>query len=111
MRQTRLMVVTAICATIAVATVVSTHIVRGQTSPTIYDPYPPGILPSDIASEETRVQNEITVIFKNYFAQWQALTPPTVAGNPPILMNTGYDGTTNTRRPAAIRLDDISIPE
>ena len=27
---------------------------------------------------------------KNYLTQWQALTPPVVAGNPPILQNTGY---------------------
>jgi cytochrome c peroxidase len=69
-----------------------THIVRGQTavSPPIYNPYPPGILPSDIASEEMRVQTEIAGIFKNYVTQWQQLTPPVVAGNPPILMNTGY---------------------
>jgi cytochrome c peroxidase len=92
MRQTRLLIVVAVaCVTIAVGMAVSTHVVRGQASPTIYNPYPPGILPSDIASEETRVQREIAGIFKSYFAQWQALTPPVVAGNPPILMNTGYD--------------------
>ena len=91
MKQTRLMAIAVACATIATATVVSTHIVRGQSSPPIYNPYPPGILPSDIASEETRVQTEIAGIFKSYFTQWQALTPPVVAGNPPILMNTGYE--------------------
>jgi cytochrome c peroxidase len=91
MRQTRLLMVVAVaCVTIAAGMVVSTHIVRGQSSPPIYNPYPPGILPSDIASEETRVQTEIAGIFKSYFTQWQALTPPVVAGNPPILMNTGY---------------------
>ena len=92
MRQTRLLMVGAVaCVTIAAGMVVSTHIVRGQSSPPIYNPYPPGILPSDIASEETRVQTEIAGIFKTYFTQWQALTPPVVAGNPPILMNTGYE--------------------
>jgi len=75
---------------IAVAMVVSTHIVRGQSSPTPYNPYPPGILPSDIAPELTRVEGEITGIFNNYVTQWQAMTPPVVAGNPPILQNTGY---------------------
>jgi cytochrome c peroxidase len=92
MRQTRILMVVAVaCATIAVGMAVSTHIVRGQSSPPIYNPYPPGILPSDIASEETRVQTEIAGIEKSYLSQWQALTPPVVAGNPPILMNTGYD--------------------
>ena len=91
MRQTRLLMVVAVaCVTIAVGMAVSTHVVRGQASPPIYNPYPTGILPSDIASEETRVQTEIAGIEKSYVTQWQALTPPVVAGNPPILMNTGY---------------------
>jgi cytochrome c peroxidase len=91
MRQTRLLMVIAVaCVTIAAAMVVSTHIVRGQASPPVYNPYPPGILPADINSEEARVQREITGIFNNYLAQWHALTPPVVAGNPPILQNTGY---------------------
>ena len=92
MRQLRLwMVVAVVCATIAIGMVVTTHVVRGQSSPTIYNPYPSGILPTDIATELTRVETEITSIFNNYVTQWQALTPPVVAGNPPILQNTGYD--------------------
>jgi|HubBroStandDraft_6_1064221.scaffolds.fasta_scaffold47695_3 cytochrome c peroxidase len=92
MKQTRLLMVIAVaCVTIAAAMVVSTHIVRGQSSPPVYNPYPPGILPPDINSEEARVQREITGIFNNYLAQWHASTPPVVAGNPPILQNTGYD--------------------
>jgi cytochrome c peroxidase len=92
MKQLRLwMVVAVACATIAIGMVVTTHVVRGQSSPTIYNPYPSGILPTDIATELTRVQTEITSIFNNYVTQWQALTPPVVAGNPPILQNTGYD--------------------
>jgi cytochrome c peroxidase len=91
MRQTRLLMAIAVaCVTIAVGMAVSTHIVRGQSSPPVYNPYPPGILPSDINSEEARIQREIAGIFNNYLAQWHALTPPVVAGNPPILQNTGY---------------------
>src|ERR1700685_657928 len=90
MRQARLMAVAVACATIATATVVTTHIVHGQSSPPIYNPYPTGILPTDIASEETRGQTEISGIEQSCLAQCQALTPPVVAGNPPILMNTGY---------------------
>ena len=112
MRQTRLLMVVAVaCVTIAVGMAVSTHIVRGQSSPPIYNPYPTGILPSDIASEETRVQTEIAGIEK--------LSSHTVAsintsGNGRQPANT-YEhrlcGTTNTRRLTAIRLDYISIPE
>ena len=91
MKQSRLMAIAVACATIATATVVTTHIVHGQSAPPIYNPYPPGILPSNIASEETRVQTEIAGIEKSYITQWQALTPPVVAGNPPILQNTGYE--------------------
>jgi cytochrome c peroxidase len=92
MRRIRLLMVVAVaCVTIAVGMAVSTHVVRGQSSPTIYNPYPPGILPTNIASELTRVETEITGIFNNYVTQWQALTPPVVAGNPPILQNTGYE--------------------
>jgi cytochrome c peroxidase len=91
-RQRRLLMVIAVaCVTIAVGMAVTTHILRGQSSPTIYNPYPPGILPTDIASELGRVQTEITGIFNNYVTQWQAMTPPVVAGNPPILQNTGYE--------------------
>jgi cytochrome c peroxidase len=91
MRQTRLLMAIAVaCVTIAVGMSISTHLVRGQASPTPYNPYPPGILPPDIAPELTRVEREITGIFNNYVTQWKALTPPVVAGNPPILQNTGY---------------------
>ena len=92
MKQTRLLMVIAVaCVTIAVGMAVSTHIVRGQSSPPVYNPYPPGILPSDINSEEARIEREITGIFNSYLAQWHASTAPVVAGNPPILQNTGYD--------------------
>src|SRR5258708_4141856 len=91
MRQSRLLMVVAIvCVMIAVAMVVSTHIVRGQSSPTPYNPYPPGILPAEMAPELPRVEGKITGIFNNYPTQWQALTPPVGAGTPPILQNTGY---------------------
>jgi cytochrome c peroxidase len=56
-----------------------------------YNPYPPGILPSDLQSELLRVRREIETIFGRYFAEWQALTPPTPTGNPPTLQGTGYE--------------------
>src|SRR6267154_2181200 len=56
-----------------------------------YNPYPPGILPSDLQSELLRVRRETETIFGRYFAEWQALTPPTPTGNPPTLQGTGYE--------------------
>jgi cytochrome c peroxidase len=63
---------------------------QGQTFP-IYNPYPPGILPADLDSEIARVQGEVRTIFGRYLAQSQALTPPTLTGNPPTLQGAGYD--------------------
>src|SRR3984885_10140829 len=75
-------------ATVAVAMCFSHDIVHGQTAPA-YNPYPTGILPSDINSEIARVLREIGVIENEALTQWKALPAPTVAGNPPILQNSG----------------------
>jgi cytochrome c peroxidase len=63
-----------------------------------YNPYPalpgsvpPNILPPDLQRELLRVRREIQTIFGRYFAEWQALTPPTLTGQPPTLQGTGYD--------------------
>jgi cytochrome c peroxidase len=56
-----------------------------------YNPYPPGILPSDLQSELLRVRREIQTIEARYFGEWQALTPPTLTGNPPTRTGTGYE--------------------
>jgi cytochrome c peroxidase len=55
----------------------------------IYDPYPSGILPSNIAPEIQRVMREEDAIEREAVNAWHALTPPTVTGNPPIQQNTG----------------------
>ena len=55
-----------------------------------YNPYPPGILPSDLDSEIARVQREIQSIFNEYLTQWEALPSPTPMANPPTLQGTGY---------------------
>jgi cytochrome c peroxidase len=57
--------------------------------PLIYNPYPPGILPSDLNSELARVLREVDVIEGRALAQWRAMTPPTLTGQPPTLQNTG----------------------
>ncbi len=95
MRQTRLIALSAACATIAVAMFIFVHIVRGQSEEasapfkSVYNPYPPGILPSNLSSEVARVLREVDVIEDRALAQWHALEPPIVAGQPPILQNTG----------------------
>src|SRR6267143_119631 len=56
-----------------------------------YNPYPAGILPADLQPELLRVRREVQTSFGRYFAEWQALTPPTPTGNPPTLQGTGYE--------------------
>jgi cytochrome c peroxidase len=104
MPQSKLLVFAASCATIAGAMCFCLHVVHGQSEsqnwqpppvpPTqpfpAYDPYPPGILPFDIASEEARIMREITGIENEAITEWQALPPPVVTGNPPTIMGSGY---------------------
>jgi cytochrome c peroxidase len=97
MRQIRLIELSAAYITITVTMVITTHIVRGQgeaVAPPVtpdYNPYPPGILPSDLSSEIARVQQELDVIEGRALARWQALTPPSPTGQPPVLQNTGTE--------------------
>jgi cytochrome c peroxidase len=63
---------------------------NGQGMP-IYNPYPPGILPSDLDSELVRVLREVDVIEARAIQRWQALPRPTLTGQPPTLQNTGTE--------------------
>src|SRR5689334_2092644 len=56
-----------------------------------YNPYPPGILPSDLDAETARVQREVRSIFSEALSEWRALPAPTLAGNPPILKGSGTE--------------------
>jgi cytochrome c peroxidase len=56
-----------------------------------YNPYPPGILPSDLDSEIARVERETQFIFNEALNEWRALPPPSLAGNPPTLHGSGYE--------------------
>jgi cytochrome c peroxidase len=56
-----------------------------------YNPYPPGILPSDLDAEIARVQREVQFIFNEALHEWGALPHPTLAGNPPILRGSGTE--------------------
>src|SRR5258708_34674932 len=91
MKQTTLAIMAGVSVTAALAMVLTTHIVHGQSQPptSIYNPYPTGILPSDIVSELARVEREVDVIEAEAITQWQALPPPTLTRNPPILQDTG----------------------
>jgi cytochrome c peroxidase len=60
-----------------------------QPAGTTYNPYPPGILPSDIDSEITRVRCEDIWIETQAVIQWQKLGPLAFQGNPPILQGNG----------------------
>jgi cytochrome c peroxidase len=57
----------------------------------VYNPYPPGLLPANLDSEIARVQREVDVIESRALARWQALAPPVLTGQPPVLMNTGTE--------------------
>jgi cytochrome c peroxidase len=63
--------------------------VAAQTSPPPYNPYPPGILPSDLTSEIARVRREVATIENEALGEWHALAPPTLTGQPPTLQGTG----------------------
>src|ERR1700744_3196096 len=96
MRQARLAALGASCATIAIAMFISAHILRGQSqstdiSATVYNPYPPGILPSDLSSEVARLQREVDLVESRALARWKSLGRPTLIGQPPVLQNTGTE--------------------
>jgi cytochrome c peroxidase len=55
-----------------------------------YNPYPPGILPSDLDNEIARVSGEIHTIFNEALTQASKLPPLTLTGNPPTFQGTGY---------------------
>jgi cytochrome c peroxidase len=56
-----------------------------------YDPYPSGILPSDIDPELVRVLREVDLIEARAVQRWQALPPPMSTGQPPTLQGTGTE--------------------
>ncbi|MBV8360063.1 MAG: hypothetical protein JO189_19315 [Deltaproteobacteria bacterium] len=58
--------------------------------PASYNPYPPGILPSNLNSEIARVQREIRYIEGEAINEWHALPPPNYQGNPPTIQGSGY---------------------
>ena len=103
MKRSMLLITAAICAAGLIAIIVGSHAVSAQDEhgkkkekpPPVYNPYPPGILPSDLVSEIARVRREVNFIETEALAEAGALPPLTYSntqgvGNPPILQGTGY---------------------
>jgi cytochrome c peroxidase len=82
-----------VCATIAATLLISIrHLSAQAETVATYNPYPPGILPSDLNFEIARVQREVDFIEKEAIAEWHALPPLTFTGQPPTIQGSGYDG-------------------
>jgi cytochrome c peroxidase len=94
MRRTTLMVLSMVCL-IVLGVMIVPRSVPAQEANTaampVYNPYPPGILPSDLNSELLRVLREVDFVESRALARWRALTPPTLTNQPPVLQNTGTE--------------------
>ena len=62
-----------------------------HTSVQAYNPYPPGILPTDLNPEIERVRRELRVLEERALARWRTLPPPILRGQPFTLQNTGTE--------------------
>jgi len=62
----------------------------GKSSESAYDPYPSGILPSDLKPETARVERETRRIFNQTLAKWRALPAHALTDTPPGLRSPGY---------------------
>jgi len=100
MRPTTLLRLSIACSLMLAALIIISQIVSGQPetiedeaplATPVYNPYPPGILPSDLNAEIARVLREIDVIENRAIERWHSLPPPTVTNQPPILKDTGTE--------------------
>src|SRR5882672_952746 len=100
MRPTTLVRLSIACLLMLAALIIISQIVSGQPetiedqtiqAAPVYNPYPPGILPSDLNAEIARVLREIDVIEERAIERWHSLPPPTVTNQPPILKDTGTE--------------------
>src|SRR5258708_3010723 len=102
MRERRMIGLVILCAGVAAILLMCTRLTSAQNQaapksqwagheqqPTAYNPYPPGILPSDLDSEIARVIREVDFIENEALGQLRALTPPTLTNQPPVLAHTG----------------------
>jgi cytochrome c peroxidase len=63
----------------------------GQSAADRYDPYPPGILPTNLDAETARVQGEVRRIFATTLETVRALPAAVVTGNPPTQQGAGSE--------------------
>src|SRR6266849_117932 len=89
MKRTTLLGTLVICAAVVGALLLSSGTGAAQNPVPPYNPYPTGILPPDLGSEIARVRREVVSIEAEALAQWAALPPPTLTGQPPTLQGTG----------------------
>jgi cytochrome c peroxidase len=102
MREKRMSAIVTLCGAVAAILLISTQFMSAQNGqgnegkgkdkdqpPPLYNPYPPGILPADLDSEIARVLREVDFIEAEALAQLQALPPPTLTNQPPLLAHTG----------------------
>jgi len=80
----------ALCLTLP-ARKVSGQNADAQRSTQLYNPYPPGILPSDLDAEIERVRRELRVVEQRALERWHGLQPPIWAGLPQTIQNTGTE--------------------
>jgi cytochrome c peroxidase len=93
-RLSRLIPLSAICATLAAGLLITAQPISAKKpiptpSASPYNPYPPGILPDDLVSEIARVRKEVAGIEVEALASASALPTPTLTGQPPTLKDTG----------------------
>lgn len=98
MKSARVITVFSTCVIIAIALTTYSRRLSAQGSQTappwasqIYNPYPPGILPSNINVELMRVEAEVDFVEARAVARWHALKLPTISNNPPVLEDTGTE--------------------
>jgi cytochrome c peroxidase len=88
-----ILITSACAAVVASATIFYSLRATGKPpppSPTVYNPYPPGILPAHLNSEIARVQREVEGLEDEAMKQAQALPHATFTSNPPIIHGSGY---------------------
>jgi len=95
MKRMRLIPLLAACAILVATLLISSRPTSAKKpiatpSPMIYNPYPPGILPSDLDSELMRVQREVAFIEGEALGEAATLPPLMFTGNPPIIHGSGY---------------------
>jgi cytochrome c peroxidase len=81
----------AIVSLVALGFALITYGQQNSSSPAVYNPYPPGILPSNLNAELARVSTEVDFVEARAISRWKALKPPTLTNQPPILANTGTE--------------------